>query len=76
MWPFTGPHRHNWVRQDVQSVSITESKEKGMIILEQCGWCSHIRTIEVYPGRRPVIREAISDEGRDKVAQPIRAVGS
>jgi hypothetical protein len=53
-------HRHYWVLQDTQPVTVKGEEKKGLIRIEQCH-CGMYRTIEVYPGMRPVIRESIVD---------------
>ena len=51
----------------MQPVTVKNEEKRGVIRIERC-FCGHYRTIEIYPGARPVIREAICDN----VAQPIR----
>jgi hypothetical protein len=61
-------HRHYWVLKDTQPVTVKSEEKKGLIRIEQCH-CGMYRTIEVYPGMRPVIRESIVDGRAEKPAK-------
>jgi hypothetical protein len=49
-------HRHYWrPRSDIELT--TEGRAKGIQFVEGC-CCGAVRTIEIYPGKAPVVRIA------------------
>lgn len=53
-------HRH-WWREKNSMRLCAGGVEKGELIVEECS-CGAIRTIEVFPGRQPIVRFAKCEE--------------
>lgn len=49
-------HSHVWREMEVSTVKGENGGVAGRIVLQECGYCSAVRTIEYGPGRDPVIR--------------------
>lgn len=55
-------HVHTWrPKTDLNTIkSPVGDGASGALILEGCNCCNAVRTIEFYPGKAPVVREADS----------------
>lgn len=51
-------HHHNWRNKTTLNNIVNEDKQViGAILLEEC-YCGDVRTIEIKPGEKPIIRNA------------------